>query len=424
MLLPGLSAAEIAGLLVGHAIFGLTVGAIYTRPVGYPADRPPKVRLAAVRASRNGGRRAPNSGFIFATGFECSYPTVEHGKWRRDELHETRHYAFWQRDIELAREIGVTHLRYGPPLHLVFEGPGKFRWDLIDEPMAELELGGPEPIVDLCHFGLPCWLGDFQNPDIAAALAEYARAFAARYPWVRYYTPVNEMYVCAKMSALDGLWNEQRRDEASFFNAVFNLASACAKMTEAIVEVRPDAILINSESGEFYQPCCPDEEIVARAKLENERRFLPLDLLYAHEVSDRMLGTIREQGHEDEIPPVPRAQGAQKVGARRRLLRVEREADRSRRQPARARRAVRLVRDREPILAAIPAHDDAHGNQPDRCVGRAALALAAMAQCPAHQERRRAPDRLHLVQPDRPGGLGYRDSARRREAWTRPDCST
>ena len=101
--------------------------------------------------------------------------------------------------------------------------------------MAELELGGPEPIVDLCHFGLPCWLGDFQNPDIAAALAEYARAFAARYPWVRYYTPVNEMYVCAKMSALDGLWNEQRRDEASFFNAVFNLASACAKMTDAIL---------------------------------------------------------------------------------------------------------------------------------------------------------------------------------------------
>jgi len=81
---------------------------------------------------------------------------------------------------------------------------------------------------------------------------------------------------------------------------VFNLASACAKMTDAILEVRPDAILINSESGEFYQPCCPDEEIVARAKLENERRFLPLDLLYAHEVSDRMLGTIREQGHEDE----------------------------------------------------------------------------------------------------------------------------
>ena len=47
MLLPGLSGAEIAGLLLGHAIFGLTVGAIYTRPVGYPADRPPKVRPAA-----------------------------------------------------------------------------------------------------------------------------------------------------------------------------------------------------------------------------------------------------------------------------------------------------------------------------------------------------------------------------------------
>jgi len=300
MLLPSLSAVGIAGLLAGHAIFGLVVGAIYTRPVGYRADRPPEIRLCATRASRNGGRRRQNAGFIFATGFECSYPTVEQGKWRRDEMHETRHYSFWQRDIELAREIGVTHLRYGPPLHLVFEGPGKFRWDLVDEPMVELELGGPEPIVDLCHFGLPCWLGDFQNPDIAAALAEYARAFAVRYPWVRYYTPVNEMYVCAKMSALDGMWNEQRRDEASFLNAVFNLASACARMTDAILEVRPDAIMVNSESGEFYQPCCPDEEIVARAELENERRFLPLDLLYAHEVSERMLGLIREHGREED----------------------------------------------------------------------------------------------------------------------------
>ena len=57
---------------------------------------------------------------------------------------------------------------------------------------------------------------NLQNNEIVAALSEYARAFAKRYPWVRFYTPVNEMYVCARYSALDGLWNEQLRSEDAF----------------------------------------------------------------------------------------------------------------------------------------------------------------------------------------------------------------
>jgi beta-glucosidase/6-phospho-beta-glucosidase/beta-galactosidase len=299
MLVPDLTMLQVGGLLAGHAIFGLVVGAVYTRPVGYRLDRPPRIHLAR-RRERPADERRHDGGFIFATGIECSYPTVERGSWRRDEMLETRHYRFWQRDFELAREIGITHLRYGPPTHLVFTAPGVYRWDLMDEPMAELEAHGPEPIVDLCHFGLPSWLGDFQNPDIAKALAEYAGALVKRYPWVRFYTPVNEMYVCARMSALDGVWNEQRSDEASFLSAAFHLAGASTAMTDAILKERADAIFINSESSEFYQPCCPDEEIVQRAALENERRFLPLDLLYAHEVSACMLDILREHGREDE----------------------------------------------------------------------------------------------------------------------------
>ena len=301
MLLPTLTPIQIGGLVAGHVIFGLVVGAVYTHPVGYRSGRPPGIRLHSRRRSEAAGQgRRHNHGFIFATGIECSYPTVEQGSWRRDEMFEARHYRFWQRDFELAREIGATHLRYGPPLHLVLAGPGSYDWELVDEPMAELEAHGPEPIVDLCHFGLPCWLEDFQNPDLAAALAEYAGAFAGRYPWVRFYTPVNEMYVCARMSALDGVWNEQRKDERSFVTAAFNLAGANVAMADAILAQRPDAIFINSESSEFYQACCPDPEIVDRAEMENERRFLPLDLLYAHEVSPGMLDYLREHGREDD----------------------------------------------------------------------------------------------------------------------------
>jgi beta-glucosidase/6-phospho-beta-glucosidase/beta-galactosidase len=300
--LVGLQPEVLGTLLLGHALFGLTVGAIYTKPVGYRVDDPPKLRCAPRRhtAKSSERRRRSNGAFIFATGIECSYPTIEGGRWRRDEMQTMRHYELWERDFELARKIGATHLRYGPPLHLIYTAPGQYRWDLIDEAMAHLEEHGPEPIVDLCHFGVPPWLGDFQNPDVAPALGEYAAAFARRYPWVRFYTPVNEMYVCARMSALDGVWNEQLRDEGAFISAAFNLASGNVVMNEAILATRPDAVFVNSESSEFYQPCCPEPRIHELADIENERRFLPLDLLYAHEVSERMLARLKQHGRDDD----------------------------------------------------------------------------------------------------------------------------
>jgi beta-glucosidase/6-phospho-beta-glucosidase/beta-galactosidase len=298
---PPITLAQVAGILLGHAIFGLVVGAIYTRPVGYRADGRPPQRALARRVARSTatGVRSGGSGFIFATGIECSYPTIDHGRWRRDEMASTRHYQRWQEDFELASAIGVTHLRYGPPLHLIFTGPGSYDWDYADEAMAYLRDHGPEPIVDLCHFGVPSWLGDFQNPELHHALAEYAGAFAARYPWVRFYTPVNEMYVCARVSALEGTWNEQLRDERAFAAAAINLARASIAMTDAILAVRPDAIFVNSESSEFCQACCPDPEIQRIAAFENERRFLPLDLIYGHPIGDVMKRHLREHGVAD-----------------------------------------------------------------------------------------------------------------------------
>jgi beta-glucosidase/6-phospho-beta-glucosidase/beta-galactosidase len=299
LFLAGLAPAMLGGLVLGHALFGLVVGAIYTHPVGYRAslaERKPRSR----DARRRSRERPRNDGcFIFATGIECSYPTVEHGRWRRDQMLSTHHYARWREDFELARELGVTHIRYGPPLHLIFTGPGRYEWSWCDEPLQEMHALGPEPIVDLCHFGVPTWLENFQNEEIVEALTEYAGAFARRYPWVRFYTPVNEMYVCARMSALQGVWNEQRSDEASFVRAVLNLAAASIGMTDAILAAQPDAVFVNSESSEFCQSCCPDEEVQRVADFENERRFLPIDLIYAHGVSDGIRDYLREHGVDD-----------------------------------------------------------------------------------------------------------------------------
>jgi len=291
-----LGIAPVATLILAHALFGLAVGTIYRRPVGYRADSRPSPPARRRQRKERGQRRRGSSGFMFTTGIECSYPTIEHGRWRRDELDSTKHYSYWQHDFQLARELGITHIRYGPPLHLVFDGPGRYCWDYCDPQFEELKDYGPEPIVDLCHFGVPSWLGNLQNQGIADALAEYAGAFADRYPWVRFYTPVNEMYVCARMSALDGLWNEQLNEEGAYARAAWNLANASIAMSDAILKRRPDAIFINSESSEFYQPCCPDPEVHKAAAAANERRFLPLDLIYAHPLSDDMRQLLCGQG--------------------------------------------------------------------------------------------------------------------------------
>jgi hypothetical protein len=299
--LSEMSFPALMSIVAMHALYGVVVGLIYRRPVGYRVGHVPPA-LAKPRQferAEDRGRGNPHS-FLFATGIECSYPTIDNGRWRRDELKSTLHYRWWQRDFDLCRKIGITHLRYGPPLHLTFLRPGKYDWSWVDEPMAELQSYGPEPIVDLCHFGVPDWLGNLQNPDIGPAMAEFAGAFAERFPWVRFYTPVNEIYVCSRMSALDGTWNEQRHDDNSFVRAVCNLANASVAMMDAILERRPDAVFINSESSDFTQPCCPDPEIQKRADLENERRFLPLDLIFAHELSDLMKDYVRDNGMKDE----------------------------------------------------------------------------------------------------------------------------
>ena len=95
---------------------------------------------------------------------------------------------------------------------------------------------------------MPDWIGDFQNPDFPQLFADYARAFAARFPWVQLYTPVNEMYITALFSARYGWWNEQLASDRGFVTALKHLVRANMLAMEAILEVRPDALFIQSDS--------------------------------------------------------------------------------------------------------------------------------------------------------------------------------
>ena len=97
-----------------------------------------------------------------------------------------------------------------------------------------------------------------RTPTFRQLFADYARAFATRYPWVQLYTPVNEMYVCAKFSARHGWWNEQLASERAFVTALKHIVRANVLAMRAVLEVRPDAIFIQSESSEYFHAQSPD----------------------------------------------------------------------------------------------------------------------------------------------------------------------
>jgi beta-glucosidase len=187
--------------------------------------------------------------FMFATGVENSSPTINGGRTRIDEMEKCRHYEMWRTDFDCVEELGVLFLRYGVPLYRVFLGPGKYDWSFSDLVFNDLRRRQILPIVDLCHFGVPDWIGNFQNKDFPKLFAQYAAAFARRYPWIQLYTPVNEMFICATFSARFGWWNEQLRTECGFVTALKHLVKANVLAMHEILKVRRDAIFIQSESS-------------------------------------------------------------------------------------------------------------------------------------------------------------------------------
>ena len=127
--------------------------------------------------------------FLFATGIENSYPTIalpDGSQMRVDEMEKTQHYQRWREDFQLVRDLGIEYLRYGPPYYRVHLGPDRYDWTFADETFAELKRLEIVPIVDLCHFGVPDWIGNFQNPAWPKLFAAYAREFARRFPSLRF----------------------------------------------------------------------------------------------------------------------------------------------------------------------------------------------------------------------------------------------
>jgi beta-glucosidase/6-phospho-beta-glucosidase/beta-galactosidase len=235
--------------------------------------------------------------FMFATGIENSYPTIAGPNGtsiRIDEMAKTHHYERWREDFQLVQQLGIKYLRYGPPYYRAHLAPGKYDWSFADETFHALREMRIIPIADLCHFGVPDWIGGFQNPDWPPLFAEYAGAFAKRYPWVTLFTPVNEIFIAAAFSAQNGWWNERLASDRAFVTAMKNLCMANCMGMRAIMSVRERPTFVQSESSSYYHAEEPSCE--GRANFLNDKRFIALDLTYGYPVSAPVYEYLLDNG--------------------------------------------------------------------------------------------------------------------------------
>jgi len=236
-------------------------------------------------------------GFVVATGIECSAPIVAGGV-RQDELRKTGHRDRYREDLALVAATGIRYLRYGIPFHDVARDPEALDWTWTDGALQALREAGLEPIADLMHFGVPDDISGFGDPRMPARFLAYAAAFADRYPWVRFYTPVNEPMVGATLSAQLGWWNERATDERSYVAAIDGVATCAAAGMAAIRERRPDAVFVQSDACEGYQPT--GVAALELAGFLNERRYLGWDLAYGRRPADRVVAWLATHGLGEE----------------------------------------------------------------------------------------------------------------------------
>src|SRR5437868_974397 len=239
----------------------------------------------------------PGTKFMFATGIENSYPTIvlPDGSTKRvDEMAKTGHYERWKDDFALLKELGIEYLRYGAPYYAAHLGPEQYDWSFADETFNSLLELNVTPLVDLCHFGVPDWLGNFQNPEFPVQFAAYAGAFAKRFPHLQLYTPINEIFIAAMFSAQYGWWNERLSSDRAFVTALKHLCKANVLAMHEILKVQPHAAFIQSESSEYFHAIDPTARPLAR--FLNQKRFLSLDLTYGYPVSVGMYEYLLENG--------------------------------------------------------------------------------------------------------------------------------
>jgi dTDP-4-dehydrorhamnose reductase len=207
-------------------------------------------------------------------GVECSLVRI--GDDFRNQLVETGH---WSRmgDIDAMADLGIKAVRYPILWETVApESPNELDFSWHEERIGRLQERGVRVVAGLLHHGSGPRYTELLDPDFPKLFADYAAAVARRFRSIDLWNPINEPLTTARMSFLYGLWYPHMKDRGASLRAVVNQCLAIAQAIEAVRSVNPKAQLLVSED---VPKTFATAELQYQADHENERRWLPFDLL-------------------------------------------------------------------------------------------------------------------------------------------------
>lgn len=222
--------------------------------------------------------------FVWSIGEEGSDPVVmrQGERYRQDQFAESGHDKHMEDDLAAIADLGVRVVRYGTPWRLAEPEPGIYDWSIWDRAFAACATAGLEPIVEFLHFGLPDHYPGFVDRAWVDGFVKYVKAFLDRYPSPRWFTPINEPGITARLSARFGIWNDMAATTEAHAQALANIVQA---NLEAVALIRTDRSgwWIGSEG--FDIPVAVNDSPEATAEVERIRAlgWLVWDLHFGHE---------------------------------------------------------------------------------------------------------------------------------------------
>lgn len=208
-------------------------------------------------------------------GIECTINRV--GDQYFDQLEYSGHYTRGVEDINLVSSLGIRMLRY-PVLwerHQPTKGQ-EINWSFAAQNLSRMKELGITPIAGLVHHGSGPGYVNFFDGSFEEGLAEYATKVATQFPWLEYYTPVNEPLTTARFCGLYGHWYPHMKGYHPFFKVLLSECKATVLAMKAIREINPEAKLVQTED---LGKCHSTPLLKYQADFENERRWLSYELL-------------------------------------------------------------------------------------------------------------------------------------------------
>ncbi|MDQ2656471.1 MAG: glycoside hydrolase, partial [Bacteroidota bacterium] len=124
-------------------------------------------------------------------GIECSFNRVNDQYF--DQVQYCGHYGRELEDIDAIAGLGIQAMRYPVIWERLQPLPDtNIDWDRVAIPLEALRRRGIKPIAGLVHHGSGPLYASLLMPSFPTGLSHFAASVARRFPWIDYYTPVNE----------------------------------------------------------------------------------------------------------------------------------------------------------------------------------------------------------------------------------------